>query len=527
MKHLSVQLFVPFLSLSTTSAAYDPIIAMGVLDDGTSSANKQEGSVRSSSMSSEKPNNLVEAYIVGGREAQRGDYPWIIKSVTGFGTCSATLIHSDMALTAAHCQGVFGGGVYVSAYDYNHINDGSIFREVDRHYRNLDYNQNNSVVANDIMLIRLAEPVRDVPLVQLNEDEQVPRDFEELITVGFGFTSLEGDLPTQLLEVEMNSIPSESCFEDLQLFENVQPGPGLLCAGSRTGQASTCNGDSGGPLMTLDGLVQVGVTSFGVNCDTINLPNGFTRVSYYSDWIKETICKYSNDRPSDCPEPEGPDPGAVPINVTIRHDYFPAETTWAIRDRSDNSIKVAGPIGNPTPGSLWYTTVALVPGDYTFEVYDQRGDGMGSLLPENAGFFELSTNVSGASEVLVPLTLGYFEFILATDFEVPETLVASPTRSPVSGFSEYEDSPGAKSVVPTTIESGTLSSAPSFAPSPLLSPSNNSDPGASQLPSGGESQEGVDNSPILTSNALNSFPWSRYFLTSIFGLPGLLMLLTT
>jgi secreted trypsin-like serine protease len=68
----------------------------------------------------------------------------------------------------------------------------------------------------------------------------------------------------------------------------------------------------------MDGLVQVGVTSFGVNCDTITLPNGFTRVSFYSDWIKETICKYSNDRPSDCPEPEGPDPGAVPINVTIR-----------------------------------------------------------------------------------------------------------------------------------------------------------------------------------------------------------------
>ena len=89
-------------------------------------------------------------------------------------------------------------------------------------------------------------------------------------------------------------------------------------AGSRTGQASTCNGDSGGPLLTVDGLVQVGITSFGVNCDTVNLPNGFTRISYYYDWIQETICKYSNDRPSDCPELEGPDPDAVPVNVTIR-----------------------------------------------------------------------------------------------------------------------------------------------------------------------------------------------------------------
>jgi hypothetical protein len=152
---------------------------------------------------------------------------------------------------------------------------------------------------------------------------------------------------------------------------------------------------------------------------------------------------------------------------------------------------------------------------------------MGSLLPENAGFFELSTNVSGASEVLVPLTLGYFEFILATDFEVPETLLALPTRSPVTGFSEYEDSLGAKSAVPSSIDLNTSSSVPSFAPSPLLIPSSNSDLGASQSPFGGESDEGLDNSPTLTSNALNSFPWSRYFLTSIFGLPGLVMLLSS
>lgn len=70
--------------------------------------------------------------------------------------------------------------------------------------------------------------------------------------------------------------------------------------------------------MTADGLVQVGITSFGVNCETVNLPNGFTRVSYYYDWIQETICKYSNDKPSDCPELEDQDPNAVLINVTLR-----------------------------------------------------------------------------------------------------------------------------------------------------------------------------------------------------------------
>ena len=95
-------LFVVFLSLSVT--AFEPLIETNVLDDGSSAY--LQGSTRSSSLSDTmKKQNLVEAYIVGGTEAKPGDYPWILKSVADFGTCSATLIHSDMALTAAHCQG--------------------------------------------------------------------------------------------------------------------------------------------------------------------------------------------------------------------------------------------------------------------------------------------------------------------------------------------------------------------------------------------------------------------------------------
>lgn len=124
--------------------------------------------------------------------------------------------------------GVFGGGVYISAFDYDNAEDGSIYRQVDRHYRNLGYNQNISIVANDIMVIRLAEPVRNVSPVSLNQDSEEPTDFEKLMTLGFGFTSFDGDIPTQLMQVEMNYIPPETCFDDLEVFDNVQPGPGIL-----------------------------------------------------------------------------------------------------------------------------------------------------------------------------------------------------------------------------------------------------------------------------------------------------------
>lgn len=118
--------------------------------------------------------------------------------------------------------------MYVSAYTYTNNGDDSIFRQVDRHYRNVNYNQNNSIVANDIMLIRLAEPVKNVSPVPFNSDSKVPTDFQDLITLGFGFTSLEGDIPAQLMQVEMNYIPPDTCSEALELFENVKAGPGIL-----------------------------------------------------------------------------------------------------------------------------------------------------------------------------------------------------------------------------------------------------------------------------------------------------------
>lgn len=125
-------------------------------------------------------------------------------------------------------SGVFGGGVYVSAYNYDHTGDDSIFRKVDRHYRNVDYNFNNSIVAHDIMLIRLAEPVENVPFVPLNTDSQVPANYQDLITLGFGFTRRSEEIPTRLMEVQLNYIPPETCSKYLDLFDNVRSGPGLL-----------------------------------------------------------------------------------------------------------------------------------------------------------------------------------------------------------------------------------------------------------------------------------------------------------
>lgn len=54
---------------------------------------------------------------------------------------------------------------------------------------------------------------------------------------------------------------------------------------SNVHQKGTCSGDSGGPLV-IDG-VQVGIVSFGPSTCTPVSPSGFTRVSYFSEWIAQ------------------------------------------------------------------------------------------------------------------------------------------------------------------------------------------------------------------------------------------------
>lgn len=55
-----------------------------------------------------------------------------------------------------------------------------------------------------------------------------------------------------------------------------------------TGGISTCNGDSGGPLILADGSnTLIGATSFGIalGCER-GWPGVFTRITSYLDWIK-------------------------------------------------------------------------------------------------------------------------------------------------------------------------------------------------------------------------------------------------
>jgi hypothetical protein len=62
------------------------------------------------------------------------------------------------------------------------------------------------------MLVKVTQPV-DAPLQTLQLDpNQQPADGSEVIVIGFGYTSEDGELSEDLLEVAVNVVGFDDCF---------------------------------------------------------------------------------------------------------------------------------------------------------------------------------------------------------------------------------------------------------------------------------------------------------------------------
>jgi secreted trypsin-like serine protease len=70
----------------------------------------------------------------------------------------------------------------------------------------------------------------------------------------------------------------------------------MICAGTQTGEISSCNGDSGGPLFVNGdkGPIQIGVVSWGAGpldstsfCGHENAYAVYARISQFRQWIKD------------------------------------------------------------------------------------------------------------------------------------------------------------------------------------------------------------------------------------------------
>ena len=490
--------------------------------------------------------------LVNGEIANPEDYPYF-----GFSSmdesnpdlplrvCGGSLIHSDIFLTSAHCQGAFLYGInFYDPTTRNYTREVQVFAQ----HRHPNFNLDNDKINFDILvriqsfdtarnclsvmkgnyfgrrvamnrltnclftwqILQLAEPIDDIEPVITDDGSTILTHGDVLESLGVGSEEYQGLLPTPFQNATFEYIDNEHCDGQVR---NVDYGDDIICANPIDG-SSICQGDSGGPLLTLNGA-QVGVVSFTVLCEPDSIADGFARLSYFDDWIQTTICDLSQDAPIGCIPSPPPPSDAIEVEINFRFDFFPEETTYAIRKQVDGSIAHVGPTYVPGRGETWSTSVFLLPGQYSFEVYDTYGDGlMGAVESIPHGSWEIIAVYGSRSDDEVRIAIGIpgFESLQNTSFEVAETIEGPTNESTNNPASIPTQSP---TLVPTVAATTSPTIAPSESPIilPTLGPTSELTEVSTKAPttrpvpatsSPTQTRETV--SPTMAPTSVTSFP---------------------
>jgi len=190
---------------------------------------------------SHKNNNKHRKAIAGGNPADLGEYPSFAHPV-GNG-CGATLIRSDILLTAAHCYKRFKVGRRVClGGTQSDCSDASEQIEIAQIYIYPDHLP--SQLLHDLMLVRLAAPAGS-SAASWNADPSLPAEPSPVTAVGFG-QSENGQSSSVLLEVELTVADTTTCATSLVPALSLDPAvveQAVVCAYGNVGEG-TCKGDS-------------------------------------------------------------------------------------------------------------------------------------------------------------------------------------------------------------------------------------------------------------------------------------------
>ena len=223
------------------------------------------------------------AYAInGGNGAAQGEFPFMVRLLPV--GCAGTLISPQIVLTAGHCIDPENDGLtaIIGTVDQADPDATTRIPVVATHSGVID----GIWWESDWGLAKLAEPV-DLPTVTLAGEAS--QDYQTLTTLGWGRSKQDQEQQRFLQRVEVPFMDDAACT-DLEGTDGQYHPDRNVCtvADDSTG---FCSGDSGGPALnqlTDSGWEQVGIVSFGGDCDPgyADRNNIFTEVAAFAGAIR-------------------------------------------------------------------------------------------------------------------------------------------------------------------------------------------------------------------------------------------------
>lgn len=186
--------------------------------------------------------------------------------------------------------------------DYErHKREGSeVTLEVTDTFKHMSYD--SRTVDNDIALLHLEYPVKFTEFiipVCLPGREMAERvlHLNGTLTVvtGWGKEDMDSKKYSSALNViKIPLVDRSICAQ--QMSHNISDN--VLCAGILGQSMDACEGDSGGPMVTLyrDTWFLIGLVSWGEGCGRVDKLGIYTKVSKYNEWINSVIDQWNNSQ---------------------------------------------------------------------------------------------------------------------------------------------------------------------------------------------------------------------------------------